>query len=84
VVIAIVKTELSLVLYISLCGSALCYSHDLYCKAISKTGGDLWFKRHYYQTSCIFFFLVLIISSYATEVIGIHALFGAFMAEHYA
>lgn len=26
------------------------------------------------------FFLVLIISSYATEVIGIHALFGAFMA----
>lgn len=26
------------------------------------------------------FFLILIISAYATEVIGIHALFGAFMA----
>lgn len=46
-----------------------------------KRIGDLYSTKASLTKPIIaIFFLVLIISSYATEVIGIHALFGAFMA----
>lgn len=46
-----------------------------------KRIGDLYSTKATLTKPIIaIFFLVLIISSYATEVIGIHALFGAFMA----
>ena len=46
-----------------------------------KRAGDLYPSRETMSKQVVaIFFLTLIISSYATEVIGIHALFGAFMA----
>lgn len=46
-----------------------------------KRVGDLHSSRENLSKPIVaIFFLTLIISSYATEVIGIHALFGAFMA----
>ncbi len=46
-----------------------------------KRIGDLHTSRENLSKSIVaIFFLTLIFSSYATEVIGIHALFGAFMA----
>lgn len=46
-----------------------------------KRLGDLHASRESLSKSVVsVFFLILILSSYATEVIGIHALFGAFMA----
>lgn len=46
-----------------------------------KRVGDLHTSRENLSKPIVaIFFLTLIISSYATEVIGIHALFGAFMA----
>jgi Kef-type K+ transport system membrane component KefB len=50
-------------------------------KPFLKRIGDLYgSKDSIVKPVVAIFFLVLIISSYATEVIGIHALFGAFMA----
>jgi Kef-type K+ transport system membrane component KefB len=50
-------------------------------KPFLKRIGDLYgSKDSVVKPVVAIFFLVLIISSYATEVIGIHALFGAFMA----
>jgi K+:H+ antiporter len=46
-----------------------------------KRIGDLYSSKESITKSVVaIFFLTLLISSYATEVIGIHALFGAFMA----
>lgn len=46
-----------------------------------KRIGDLYSSRESLSKPIVaIFFLTLIISAYATEVIGIHALFGAFMA----
>lgn len=46
-----------------------------------KRVGDLHSSRENLSKSIVaIFFLTLILSSYATEIIGIHALFGAFMA----
>ena len=46
-----------------------------------KRVGDLYVSKENLSKGIVaIFFLTLIISSYATEVIGIHALFGAFMA----
>ncbi|QNA42957.1 cation:proton antiporter [Lacibacter sediminis] len=46
-----------------------------------KRVGDLHASKESLSKSIVaIFFLTLIVSSYATEVIGIHALFGAFMA----
>ncbi|HBL77553.1 MAG: transporter [Bacteroidetes bacterium GWF2_42_66] len=46
-----------------------------------KRVGDLHTSRENLSKSVVaIFFLVLLLSSYATEIIGIHALFGAFMA----
>lgn len=50
-------------------------------KPFLKRIGDLYgSKESIVKPVVAIFFLVLIMSSYATEVIGIHALFGAFMA----
>ena len=46
-----------------------------------KRLGDLYTTKENLSKSIVaLFFLILLISAYATEVIGIHALFGAFMA----
>lgn len=50
-------------------------------KPFLKRIGDLYSnKENVTRPVVAIFFLTLLISSYATEVIGIHALFGAFMA----
>jgi Kef-type K+ transport system membrane component KefB len=50
-------------------------------KPFLKRVGDLYPERENLSKPIVaIFFLTLILSSYATEVIGIHALFGAFMA----
>ena len=50
-------------------------------KPFLKRVGDLYSSRKTLSKPVVaIFFLTLIISSYVTEVIGIHALFGAFMA----
>ena len=50
-------------------------------KPFLKRIGDLYgSKDSIIKPVVAIFFLVLILSSYATEIIGIHALFGAFMA----
>ncbi len=50
-------------------------------KPFLKRVGDLHISRENLSKPVVaIFFLTLLISSYATEVIGIHALFGAFMA----
>lgn len=50
-------------------------------KPFLKRVGDLYPSRENMSKPIVaIFFLTLILSSYATEVIGIHALFGAFMA----
>ena len=49
-------------------------------KPFLKNIGDLYSKNQNLSKPVVaIFFLTLILSSYATEVIGIHALFGAFM-----
>jgi Kef-type K+ transport system membrane component KefB len=82
VVIAIVKagTFVSSLYIISL---ALIYVIAMLfiVKPFLKRIGDLYgTKDSIIKPVVAIFFLVLILSSYATEVIGIHALFGAFMA----
>ncbi|MFE3869764.1 cation:proton antiporter [Flavobacterium sp. ZS1P70] len=82
VVIAIVKagTFVSSLYIISL---ALIYVIAMLfiVKPFLKRIGDLYgSKDSIIKPVVAIFFLVLILSSYATEVIGIHALFGAFMA----
>ena len=50
-------------------------------KPFLKRIGDLYGKKDNIKKSVVaIFFLTLIVSSYLTEIIGIHALFGAFMA----
>ena len=49
-------------------------------KPFLKRIGDLYGKKDNIKKSVVaIFFLTLIVSSYLTEIIGIHALFGAFM-----
>lgn len=45
-----------------------------------KLGEHIETRRKIGTSAAVFFFLTLLISSYITEAIGIHALFGAFMA----
>lgn len=45
-----------------------------------KIGERIESRRRVGSSAMVIFFLTLLISSYITEVIGIHALFGAFMA----
>jgi Kef-type K+ transport system membrane component KefB len=81
-VIAIVKAG-SFVSALYIIGLALAYVF-LMIKVVRpflKRVGDLHSTRENLSKPIVaIFFLTLIISSYATEVIGIHALFGAFMA----
>jgi Kef-type K+ transport system membrane component KefB len=81
-VIAIVKAG-SFVssLYIIAMASGYVYLMVKFVRPFLKRVGDLHTSRENLSKPIVaIFFLTLIISSYATEVIGIHALFGAFMA----
>ncbi len=82
VVIAIVKAG-SFVSAMYVIGLAITYVL-LMIKVVRpflKRVGDLYTTRENISKPIVaIFFLTLIISSYTTEVIGIHALFGAFMA----
>ncbi|AWG24936.1 cation:proton antiporter [Flavobacterium kingsejongi] len=81
-VIAIVKAG-SFVssLYIIALAVAYVFLMLMVVKPFLKRVGDLYSSRKTLSKPVVaIFFLTLIISAYATEVIGIHALFGAFMA----
>lgn len=81
VVIAIVKAG-SFVSSIYVIGLALVYVLAMLfiVKPFLKRVGDLYAKKDNIKKSVVaIFFLTLIISSYLSEIIGIHALFGAFM-----
>lgn len=81
-VIAIVKAG-SLISAIPTLAMALIYLFIMLkvIKPFLKRIGDLHATRENLSKPIVaLFLLVLIISSYATEIIGIHALFGAFMA----
>lgn len=81
VVIAIVKAG-SFVSSLYVIGLALMYVLAMLfiVKPFLKRVGDLYGKKDNIKKSVVaIFLLTLIISSYVTEIIGIHALFGAFM-----
>ncbi|WP_447635755.1 cation:proton antiporter [Flavobacterium microcysteis] len=81
-VIAIVKAG-SFVssLYIIAMAVAYVFLMIIVVKPFLKRVGDLYSSRKTLSKPVVaIFFLTLIISAYVTEVIGIHALFGAFMA----
>jgi Kef-type K+ transport system membrane component KefB len=82
VVIAIVKAGTFVSsLYIIMLAVLYVLAMIYIVKPFLKRIGDLYgSKDSIVKPVVAIFFLVLIISSYATEVIGIHALFGAFMA----
>lgn len=81
VVIAIVKAG-SFVSSLYVIGLAILYVilMLLVVKPFLKRIGDLYAKKDNIKKSVVaIFLLTLIVSSYLTEIIGIHALFGAFM-----
>ena len=81
VVIAIVKAG-SFVSALYVIGLAVAYVLMMLfvVKPFLKRIGDLYGKKDNIKKSVVaIFFLTLIVSSYLTEIIGIHALFGAFM-----
>ncbi|QBZ97374.1 cation:proton antiporter [Flavobacterium sangjuense] len=81
VVIAIVKAG-SFVSSLYVIGLALLYVLTMLfvVKPFLKRVGDLYAKKENIKKSVVaIFFMTLIVSSYLTEIIGIHALFGAFM-----
>ena len=82
VVIAIVKAGTFVSsLYIIMLAVLYVIAMLFIVKPFLKRIGDLYgSKESIIKPVVAIFFLVLILSSYATEVIGIHALFGAFMA----
>ncbi|MBP2283914.1 Kef-type K+ transport system membrane component KefB [Flavobacterium sp. CG_23.5] len=82
VVIAIVKAGTFVSsLYIIMLAVIYVVAMLFIVKPFLKRIGDLYgSKDSIIKPVVAIFFLVLILSSYATEVIGIHALFGAFMA----
>lgn len=80
-VIAIVKAG-SFISSLYVIGAAVIYviSMLFLVKPFLKRVGDLYSKSENISKPVVaIFFLTLIISSYSTEIIGIHALFGAFM-----
>lgn len=81
-VIAIVKAgSLTSSIYVILMAAAYVMLMLKVVKPFLKRVGDLHTSRENLSKPIVaIFFLTLIISSYVTEVIGIHALFGAFMA----
>ena len=81
-VIAIVKAG-SFVSSIYIIGLAISYVLMMLfvVKPFLKRVGDLYAKKNNIKKPVVaIFFLMLIVSSYLTEIIGIHALFGAFVA----
>ena len=82
VVIAIVKAGTFVSsLYIIMLALLYVLAMIFIVKPFLKRIGDLYgSKDRIVKPVVAIFFLVLLMSSYATEVIGIHALFGAFMA----
>lgn len=81
VVIAIVKAG-SFVSSLYVIALSLCYVLMMLfvVKPFLKRIGDLYGKKDNIKKSVVaIFLLTLIVSSYLTEIIGIHALFGAFM-----
>lgn len=81
-VIAIVKAgSFVSALYIIVLAALYVFLMIKVIRPFLKKVGDLHSSRENLSKPIVaIFFLTLIISSYATEVIGIHALFGAFMA----
>lgn len=82
IVIAIVKAG-SFISALYTIGLALVYVllMIMLVRPFLKRIGDLFVTKESLSKGVVaIFFLILIISSYATEIIGIHALFGAFMA----
>lgn len=82
VVIAIVKAG-SFVSSLYVIGLALAYVVLMLfvVKPFLRRIGDLYGQKNNIKKSVVaIFFLTLIVSSYLSEIIGIHALFGAFMA----
>lgn len=81
-VIAIVKAG-SFVSSIYVIGLAIAYVIMMLfvVKPFLKRIGDLYGKKNTIKKSVVaIFFIMLVISSYLSEIIGIHALFGAFLA----
>jgi len=81
-VIAIVKAG-SLISALPTVAMALAYVFIMLkiIRPFLKRIGDLHASREILSKPVVaLFFLILLLSSYATEIIGIHALFGAFMA----
>ena len=81
-VIAIVKAG-SFVSSLYIIGLAIVYVLMMLfvVKPFLKRVGDLYAKKDNIKKSVVaIFLLTLIVSAYVTEIIGIHALFGAFMA----
>lgn len=81
-VIAIVKAG-SFVSSLYVIGLAIAYVLMMLfvVKPFLKRIGDLYGKKNSIKKSVVaIFFIMLVISSYLSEIIGIHALFGAFLA----
>lgn len=81
-VIAIVKAgDFASSLYVIALAASYVLAMLFIVKPFLKRVGDLYPSGNALSKPVVaIFFLTLILSSYATEVIGIHALFGAFMA----
>ena len=81
-VIAIVKAgSFGSSIYVILMAVGYVFMMFYVVKPFLKRVGDLYPSRENMSKPIVaIFFLTLIMSSYATEMIGIHALFGAFMA----
>lgn len=81
-VIAIVKAGsfLSSVYTILLAGAYVLLMLKIVKPFLQRLGDHFSYKEGLTKTVVAVFFVVLLLSAYSTEVIGIHALFGAFMA----
>lgn len=81
-VIAIVKAG-SFASSLFVIATAVCYIIFMFkvVRPFLKRMAENWSSKKLMSKSVIFiYFLILFLSAYATEIIGIHALFGAFMA----
>ncbi|KQS28187.1 cation:proton antiporter [Dyadobacter sp. Leaf189] len=81
-VIAIVKAGsfVSSIYTIILAGAYVLFMLKVLKPVLKRVGDHYSYKEGLTKPVVAMFFVVLLISSYTTEVIGIHALFGAFMA----
>lgn len=81
-VIAIVKAGsiVSAVFTIMLAAAYVLFMLKVLKPVLSRIGNHYSYKEGLTKPVVAFFFVTLLLSSYCTEIIGIHALFGAFMA----